>query len=320
MESKNNIFEVLKEPTSNLILSVLSLLGTIPIFITAYRHMPIIEIPIGEGFRVGHILAFVIIFILLYLVIRKFSKIAFVLSGIGFVALMISSFTGHYGIRNFYYDYAALLANLQEHGVQLNFEEKKDPFTRQAQIVFAADYDTPDVRNTALNWATKNFSAYRLVAPSNKVIHALSIYKEVRSRWRYVSDPMGRDYYSKASETFLQLQADDKLKGDCDDYSIVMGALIKAIGGEVNLVRTKVNNPDGSVTGHLYPEVYIGDEKDLEQVAYLIKNKLFPEESKDKLIYYYTDAEGKVWLNFDYNDHYPGAHYQSLLREAVLPL
>ena len=126
----------------------------------------------------------------------------------------------------------------------------------------------------------KNFKAYQSVTPSLRVLHAMSIFKEVRNRWNYVYDPKGEDYYASASETLSQLESDDLLKGDCDDYSIMIAALIKATGGETQLVRTVIKNTDGTLTGHLYPEVKIGAQKDLESIAYLIKNKFFPERIK----------------------------------------
>ncbi len=319
-EKKKSFLGVLAEPTSSLIISSLTLIATLPVFITLYHYMPVISVPIGEGYRIDHVLTFVVVFIVIYILIKKLSKLVYVLLGVGLIGLIVSSAIGNYGIRNLYYDYAAMLYNLSEYGIQLNFEEKKDPFSRQAEIIVAVDYNTSEVREVAANWAVQNFKSYKSVTPSLKTLHALSIFKEVRNRWNYVYDPKGEDYYSKASETLKQLEFDDQLKGDCDDYSIIVAALIRATGGEVQLVRTEINNPDGTITGHLYPEVKIGDEKDLEAVAYLIKNKMYPDESKDKAIYYYVDEEGMVWLNFDYNDYYPGGPYQSMYRESVLLL
>ena len=147
-----------------------------------------------------------------------------------------------------------------------------------------------------------------------------SIFKEVHSKWNYVYDPLSEEYYSKASETLTQLDFDDSFKGDCDDHSIMMAACIKAVGGEVRLVRTKVTLSDGREVGHLYPEVKFGNTKDLENVVYLIKNVFFVEETKDKTIHYYQDPKGFIWLNFDYNDKYPGNKYQSDIRESEIEI
>ena len=322
-DSKSNInsfISSLKEPTSGLIISILTLILSVPIFITFYKLVPVIYLPFSEGLRIDHILLFTIIFLLVYILIRKIAKLIYIVIAIALLSLLISTFTGNYGIRNLYYEYSAMLYNLNENGMKLIFEEKHDAFSKEAQIVVAVNYKDEEVRKTATNWAVKNFKAYQSVAPSLSVLHALSIFKEVRNRWNYVYDPEGEDYYAKASESLKQLEADDLLKGDCDDYSIVIAALVKATGGEVQLVRTIVHNDDGTQTGHLYPEVKIGDIKDLETYAYLIKNLLFPSESKEKAIFYYIDKEDNVWLNFDYNEYYPGGKYQSLLRKSEMEL
>ena len=318
--NRKSFISSLKEPTSGLIISSLTLIVTMPIFITFYKQVPVIYLPFSDNLRIDYILLFALLFILIYILIRKLAKLIYIVLAIAFLGLLISTFTGNYGVRNLYYDYSVMLYNLNENGIQLNFEEKHDPFSKQAQIAVAVNYQNEEVRKTATNWAVKNFKAYQSVTPSLSVLHAMSIFKEVRNRWNYVYDPEGEDYYARASETLAQLESDDLLKGDCDDYSIMIAALIKATGGEAQLVRTIIKKEDGSLTGHLYPEVKIGTIKDLETIAYLIKNKFFPKESKDRAIFYYIDKEDYVWLNFDYNEYYPGGKYQSLYRESVMEL
>jgi hypothetical protein len=167
--------------------------------------------------------------------------------------------------------------------------------------------------------AVANFKEYAGSFPSLKILHCFSIFKEVRTRWNYVYDPKGDEYYSKTSVTLLQLEDDDKFKGDCDDYSILIAGLFTAVGGEVRLVRTEVETPTRTI-GHLYPELLIGNVKDLEKISYFIKNELFVMESMDKPIFYYEDFEGNIWLNMDYNDYYPGGKYQSYVRKAVIKI
>ena len=95
-------------------------------------------------------------------------------------------------------------------------------------------------------------------------------------------------------------------------------ALIKSIGGEVQLVRTTIKQKDGKAIGHIYPELKIGSEEDFEIYTDLIKTHLFSKESKDKPIYFYQNKDGVIWLNLDYNDDYPGAYYPSNIRVSVL--
>jgi hypothetical protein len=84
------------------------------------------------------------------------------------------------------------------------------------------------------------------------------------------------------------------------------------------LVRTTVIQSNGDEIGHLYPEVKFGNSDDLETVVYLIKNIYFPNEAKGRPINYYEDSKGFIWINFDYNDKFPGGKYQSEIRESEI--
>jgi len=312
------IWNELKEPTSSLILSILSIIIALPIFISLYKFLPVIKVFSEHGFRLDYLVFFGLLFILCYWTVKKYSRIFYIVSFVGFVGLCISSLIGFYSFKNFMNDYSFLIYNLNEKIVKIDFIEKKDPFNKHAQIVHAVDYKDDLVKSYANNWSHKNFKGYISASPNIKIIHAFSIFKEVKSRWNYTYDPMNEDYFSKASNSLKSLIADDILEGDCDDYSILIAALFKAIGGEVQLVRTIIKQKDGNEIGHIYPELNIGFEKDLEVYTYLIKTKLFPKESLNKPIYYYEDRDGVIWLNMDYNDDYPGAYYPSNVRASVL--
>jgi hypothetical protein len=81
-----------------------------------------------------------------------------------------------------------------------------------------------------------------------------------------------------------------------------MAACVRAIGGTPRLIHTD---------GHIYPEILIGTKKDFEAVNYLIKQVLFVNESKDKVVNYHIDERGQIWLNLDYTAHYPGGPFLS---------
>lgn len=318
-KQNKSIFNGLIEPTGSLIISILTLAITLPVFVSIYRYIPILTIPIGsDSYRLDHIISLFVIYVLVFIFIKKIKKIVYPILFLAFIGLLTSNYLGGYGFRNLYYDYSTILYNIKNFGINFNFEEDNDPFSKQAQIKTAINYQSPEVREVAANFAVANFKKYKSVAPSLKTLQALSIFKEVRKRWNYVYDPIGEDYYQKASETLNQLNFDDQMKGDCDDYSILVAALIKSIGGEVQLVKTEVEIEGGNTIGHIYPEVNIGSKKDLEVTAYLIATKLFKNEVNGKNIYYYEDNEGVIWLNFDYNDYYPGGKYQSTYRKSVL--
>ncbi len=79
----------------------------------------------------------------------------------------------------------------------------------------------------------------------------------------------------------------------------MMVAAIRSIGGTARFVAT---------TGHLYPEMMIGDKWDLIKIEKLVHD-LFTVESKDQSLHYHTDPDGKIWLNLDYIAAHPGGRF-----------
>ncbi len=235
----------------------------------------------------------------------------------GLLVLTVTNFSGIYTLQNLYHDYSNLLYTIGGHSLGQKFENKNVKFSKEQMLREAIDFKEPVVRNYAASIAIKHFSDQYHLSTNRKWVQFFSVFKEIYGKWNYVYDPIEDDYYAKATETIGQLSDDQLFKGDCDDYSIMMAACIKAIGGEVKLVRTLVDQNDRQV-GHMYPEVKFGDEKDLETVVYLIKNIFFIEESLNKSVYYYQDSKGFIWLNFDYTDKYPGGKYMSEVRESEI--
>lgn len=314
-------FQKLKQidSTSLLFVAVMTVMLSFPLFLVLYRYMPSLILPFGEdGFRIDHILLFLLIFFLLFVFIQRFKNFFVFFSMIGLVTMTILNFSGIYTLENLYNDYNKILYNLGDESLEKRFFNRNEKFSKEDELRQAIDYTNPIVMNYARNKATTNFQEFKDLIRDKRIVQFFSIFKEIKSRWIYVFDPSGEDYYSKASETIAHLEYNDLFKGDCDDYSILMAACIRAIGGEVQLVRTNVTRQDGSTIGHLYPEVKIGDKKDLDNIAHVMKTVLFPEEIGDRPIRYYQDPKGNIWMNFDYNDRYPGGRYQSDIRVSEM--
>jgi hypothetical protein len=306
---------------SILLLGIVSAILAMPLFILLYKYFPSIEIPIGENeLRLDHIILFLGIFFLTYYLVKKFRILVYITVVGGLVGLTVTNFSGIYTLDNLYHDYAQFLYDLSENSLRQKFESQKTIFKQEKELREAIDYKNPDVRNYAASIAIKNFEDKAYLSSNRKWVQFFSVFKEINNNWKYVYDPINEDYYSSGSNTLKQLQFDGKFKGDCDDYSIMMASCIKAIGGEVRLVRTVIESKEGNRIGHMYPEVKFGDEKDLETVVYLIKNIFFVEEALGKSIFYFEDSKGFVWLNFDYNDRYPGGKYQSEIRESEITI
>jgi hypothetical protein len=304
------------------LLILIAILLTLPLFIIIYNHIPPIYVPFTENTRIDHILTFCVVFICVYYLARKIRYWLYLFFATAVFTMIITSLTSKYTFFHLYHDYSSFLYSLNRSAIEFQFASAGDAenniFANATLFRQAIDYKNESVRNYAAQIAVMHFERYTTNA-NRRVIQFFSVFKEIRRRWRYVYDPVGADYFAKASETVSQLRSDGKFKGDCDDYSILMAACIKAVGGDVKLVRTTIHSSTGSI-GHVYPEVLVGNLKDLENINYLIKQVLFPRENGDEPIYYHVDEENMVWLNFDYNDYYPGGKYQSTIRKAELKI
>lgn len=297
----------------------ITLILVFPLFVVLYKYMPSIILPMGKGdTRIDHFILFVALFSALFFVVKQFKNILVSISILGLITITIFNFSGIYTLDRLYNDYNKILYDLGDESLEKRFFSRNEIFYKETELRASIDYNNAVVVNFARNKATSNFQEYSQLIRDRRIVQFFSIFKEIRSRWVYVFDPSGEDYYSKASETIEQLNYNDLFKGDCDDYSILMAACIRAIGGEVRIVRTNVTQLDGTVIGHMYPEVKIGDKKEFDNIAHVLRTVLFPDEIGNRPIRYYQDAKGFIWLNFDYNDHYPGGRYQSDVRVSEL--
>jgi len=130
--------------------------------------------------------------------------------------------------------------------------------------------------------------------------------------WGYVRDPRGIDYIRYANASLkLGDRANCVGGGDCDDFAILMAALVESIGGTTRIILAR-NNTTG---GHAYTEVYLGNLDASSRIEDII-NRLKEKFDTDK-IYTHIDTDTKdVWLNLDWgpdekgNTHPGGPFYQ----------
>ncbi|MEX1002082.1 MAG: transglutaminase domain-containing protein [Crocinitomicaceae bacterium] len=302
-----------------LVLGAVSAILTMPLFIFLYKYFPEIEFYIGDNLvKLDYILLFLGIFFLTYYLLRKFRVFVVAVVLAGLLLMTITNFADLYTFKDLKNDYYTFLFDLSGDSFEKDFTFMDKKFKKETVLREAINYNDPDLRNYAASIAIKHFDDKEHLAENKKWVQFFSVFKEIYNNWKYVYDPVNEDYYSSATSTLRQLSYDDYFKGDCDDYSIMMAACIKAIGGEVRLVRTTVKRRDGTEVGHMYPEVKFGNTEDLEKIVYLIKNIFFEEESQDQPIFYFQDSKGFIWLNYDYNDAYPGGKYQSDVRESEI--
>ncbi|MDD4653236.1 MAG: transglutaminase-like domain-containing protein [Methanothrix sp.] len=140
-----------------------------------------------------------------------------------------------------------------------------------------------------------------------------AIYNYLKENWHYLRDPRGIDYFKNASESLdLGKKSGCAGVGDCDDFAILMSALVEATGGTTRVILAR-NNTTG---GHAYAEVYLGQLNTTNNQVESIINWLRQNYDADK-IYTHIDTDTKdVWLNLDWgiddngNAHPGGPFFQ----------
>lgn len=277
---------------SYLLVGFLSLFIAFPIFILLHKQLPDYEWPIHSD----RILLFVLVIVFVLLLLSLFRPIInFIFAGT-LIILLYGTFTDTYGFKNLATDYKAMFSAIKynsEDNNKMILDDSK--FYYKTDILAATDYRSAEVRGFAVRAANASFKKEQnLNERYRELIQCFAVFKKINRNWNYVNDPVGQEYFAKASESVKYLA------GDCDDHAILMVAAIRSIGGTARFVST---------TGHLYPELYIGDKYDLQRLTDLIQNGLFPIESNEQSLHYHADPDGKIWLNLDYTAAYPGGRF-----------
>jgi Ca2+/Na+ antiporter len=282
-----------KKPWDSFIIFVLNILIAIPLFIIIHQNL----IDLNWFFQLDRILIFIILLIAIQLLLIVLRKVTLISILIYLLFLIYGTLFGNYGFNRVFEDYRAMIFAMKNNpNPQDIFISKLLPFPNKNLVIKSVDFTNPKVRNFALYATTKHFVDFKTNEKNRRMVQCFAVFKEIKNRWNYVNDPIGREYIARASESLQHFS------GDCDDHSILMAACIKAIGGTPRLIHTG---------GHIYPEMLIGNQADLELAIFLIKDKLFVKESDAKQIHYHIDERGQIWLNLDYTATYPGGPFMS---------
>lgn len=168
------------------------------------------------------------------------------------------------------------------------------PWDIQAsKVVEAMDYTNSTTRDYALSLISREHSGKYNIA------QICDMWDKIYKQWTYVNDPKGSNYYSPASRT-IKLG----VKGDCDDFAILVASTMMAIGGSSRIILA--SNTGGS--GHAYAEVYLGPSKsNVDSAA-----KYICQRYKCRSVAYRISNEGgqtRYWLNLDWQAKHPGGPY-----------
>ncbi|RXR18962.1 transglutaminase domain-containing protein [Flavobacterium amnicola] len=286
----------LPKPWDTVVISILNVLLTLPTFIIAHHNF----LELDTRIPIDRILLFIIIFIVFHYILIAIKKYIIIGVFIYLVMLFYGTLVGGYSFYRVYDDYRSMMYTMGDNPYPQDIIiDKLLPFPNKSKVLKAIDFTNPKVRNFALSATTKHFQEAKQIkgySEYRSIIQSFAVFKEIKSRWNYVNDPIGSNYIATASETLQHFS------GDCDDHAILMAAGVKAVGGIPRLIHTDA---------HIYPEIYIGTKRDLENITFLIRKVLFVEESKGKQIHYHIDERGHIWLNLDYTGTYPGGKFMS---------
>jgi hypothetical protein len=296
LKTLNTYFNI-PSPWDTFIVFILNVIITIPIFLLVHQNIK----DLNWIYHLDRLFIFIFIFLLLQIFFHYIRKVLIFGIFIYILFLIFGTFFGSYDFERVYKDYKYMLYSIANEAYpQSLIVSKLYVFPNKKIIIDAIEYTNPKVRNFALFTTTKHFNSIKITNENRNMIHAFAVFKEIQSRWNYVNDPVGGDYYARASESLLHFS------GDCDDHSILMAACLRSVGNIPRLIHTK---------GHIYPELLIGSNKELEMANYLIREELFKNEVSQKIIHYHIDENQNIWLNMDYTAKYPGGPF---LSEEVL--
>ena len=292
----------IKKPWNFILIIILSILITIPLFIIAHQNIVNLKL----YWHLDRIFLFLLIAFLFYSILIRLRRIVLISTAVFVLFLLYGTIFGNYGFKTVIEEYQSVVyAMVDDPFPQDIIIDKLLPFPNKSKILNAIDFENPKVRNFALMATTKYFKDIKGYQDYRTTIQCFAVFKEINTNWNYVSDPKNDEYIAAASESVTYLS------GDCDDHSILMAACIRSIGGTPRLIHTD---------GHIYPEILIGRKSQLEAINYLIKKILFEAESKKKSINYHIDERGQIWMNLDYTAKYPGGPfmYEEILGALTL--
>lgn len=291
-----------KKPWDMIIIFVINVLITTPLFLILHQNLENLE----WIWHLDRILIVIVLLVLIQIVLSLMRRITLILVFGYLTVLLFGSIFGNYTFNSVFEGYQSILYSMNNNPYPQDIIiSRLFPFPNKSKVIKAIEYDNPKVRNFSIMAANKYFKNVKGYHEYATIIQCFAVFKEINSNWNYVNDPKGQEYIASATESLQYLS------GDCDDHSILMAACVRSIGGTPRLIHTD---------GHIYPEILIGNQADLEIINYLIKKILFPKESKGKNINYHIDERGQIWLNLDYTAKYPGGPfmYEEILGALTL--
>jgi hypothetical protein len=233
------------------------------------------------------------------LIIPSFAMIALI--------MVFNMYAKTYTVSSMVTDYRNLVANNWENRAKKDknlFLVKPSLFDSEVEKAVKGMKSQMNFKDSVLrNFAVKNSTRYfdDQYQVYGAPVRYLSLFKHINRNFKYVQDPVNKEYYATPMETI-----ENGMAGDCDDHTILMISALNIIGAKTRMVLTE---------DHVYPELYCGDKKAFLKLQSAIID-LFPQENLSGL--YYREENGNYWINLDYSAHHPGGPYVNNKAYAVV--
>lgn len=291
--------------TRKWLLVIISVLTIVPLAPLINRYVP----PLVLGsWNLDLTVSIIVAGLLTWLILRLFRFLLIPAVALLVLVLLYNQLTNGYGFKRIMSDYRNMVEqnwgrkSQKEIDLVLNPTIFEGPLTKTVKSL-QSKVNSQDsvVRNFAVEHSLDYFDEFH--TKYGPIVRQLSLFKYINNHFKYVSDSERDEYFATARETIQ-----NGMGGDCDDHTILMVSALKAIGGHCRMVLTE---------GHLYPELYVGDEKAFERMQQAIIY-LFSDQTIENIFYH--EQDGQYWINLDYSARFPGGPYLSEKAFAIIDL
>ena len=207
----------IKSPWDMIIIFILNILITIPIFIIAHHNF----ITLDWAHHIDRVLLFLVILVAIQLILRAMRRVTLISVILYLIILFFGTVSGKYSFQSVFEDYRSMMYTMSDDPYPEDIIiSKLLPFPNKSKILDAVEYQNPKIRDFAIMAINKHFKHVKGYYDYFTIIQSFAIFKEINSRWNYVSDPKGHDYIAKATESV------EYLSGDCGNSADLMQAAI----------------------------------------------------------------------------------------------
>jgi hypothetical protein len=291
--------------TRKWLLVIISALTVLPLAPLINRYIP--PLMIGS-WNLDLTVSIILAALFTWIILRLFRFLLIPAVALLVLVLLYNQLTNGYGFKRIMADYKTMVEqnwgrkSQKEIDLVLNPGIFEGPLTKTVKAL-QAKVNSQDsvVRNFSVEHSLDYFDEYH--TKYGPIVRQLSLFKYINNHFKYVSDSERDEYFATPRETIQ-----NGMGGDCDDHTILMTSALKAIGGHCRMVLTE---------GHLYPELYVGDEKAFERMQQAIIH-LFSDQAIENIFYH--EQDGQYWVNLDYTAKYPGGPYLSEKAFAIIDL